>query len=83
MHGCVWSLCNVLDRTAKFTPSDVQFKDLLQIHPEVGLHAEIAARAQGGVSADRPLAGNDLRDAVRRHAYRGGQFRRGNLISSN
>ena len=39
----------------------------LQIEPELGAVAEPVAEAQGGVAGDRPLARDDLADAVRRH----------------
>src|SRR6266566_3420745 len=49
----------------------------LQIEPELGAVAEPVTETQGGVAGDRPLACNDLADAVRRNPKLPGKLGRG------
>ena len=51
----------------------------LQIQPELRAGAEPVAESQGGVAGDRPLAADDLRQAIGRHRDLPGQFGRGDV----
>src|SRR5690606_34284197 len=60
----------LLQPLAERVPRDVQIVARLEIEPELRLHPEIPAEAQGRVRGDGPLAEHDLVDPPRRHADR-------------
>src|SRR6185436_8386550 len=65
------------DLGARQLLGDADIVGALQVQPELGAGAEPMAEPKRGVAADRPLALNDLADAVGWHCKLAGKLRRG------
>ena len=65
---------NVAEGVAQALPRQIEIVSLLQIHPQISRRSKIAGEPERRVGGDGALGGDDLRDAVGRHAERARQL---------